>query len=268
MKSNFIHICFIIDESGSMSSSTSDVVGGFNKMINEQKAEKDGTCAISLYKFNQDVSEIYIGKDVNEVKELKSGRSFNIDKILGRRSNKPLTFYDPDLVPDLTESLNKVDEAATYNPNGCTAMNDGIGTAIDKIGQWLANMPEEERPEKNLIVIMTDGEENSSREYTLEKVKEMIKHQEEKYSWTFMYMGTDIKDVKDAVDLGISHRSYHTRHNLGNSYAMVSKSVSSYRKFADNLDATTKSAMLNKELTASELDMNLEYEQETGLKMS
>ena len=53
MKSNFIHICFVIDESGSMSSSVNDVIGGFNKLIKEQKEEKNGTCAVSLFKFNE-----------------------------------------------------------------------------------------------------------------------------------------------------------------------------------------------------------------------
>ena len=75
MKSNFIHICFVIDESGSMSSSVNDVIGGFNKLIKEQKEEKNGTCAVSLFKFNGNVTEVYRGKDVKDVKELKEGKS-------------------------------------------------------------------------------------------------------------------------------------------------------------------------------------------------
>ena len=141
MKENFIHVCFIIDESGSMSGTESDIIGGFKKVIDEQKANKDGKCAVSLYNSASEASKIYIGKDVNDVDYL---------------------------------------DEKSYRPGGCTAMNDAIGTAIDEIGKWLDAMDEAEKPEKNLIVIMTDGEENASVEYSFNKVKEMIKHQEEK----------------------------------------------------------------------------------------
>ena len=80
---------------------------------------------MSLFKFNNDVNEVYLGKDVNEINEID------------------------------------------YTAHGCTAMNDGIGTAIDKVGKWLSDMKEEDRPSKNLIIIMTDGQENASKEYSL-----------------------------------------------------------------------------------------------------
>ena len=110
-----------------------------------------------------------------------------------------------------------------------TAMNDGIGTAIDRIGEWLCNMPESERPEQNLIVIMTDGEENSSRKYTLSKVKEMIQHQTDVYSWKFMYIGTDITTTKDADSLGIRTMSFSNRDNYYKNYDAINASVSCYR---------------------------------------
>ena len=136
MKENFIHVCFVIDESGSMCGSQSDVIGGFKRVIDEQKAIKDGTCSVSLFKFEDEVTEVYRGKDVNDVEYL---------------------------------------DEHTYKPGGCTAMNDGIGTAIDRIGKWLDGMKEEDKPEKNLIVIMTDGMENASKEYTGKQVRDMIK---------------------------------------------------------------------------------------------
>ena len=264
MKSNFIHICFVIDESGSMSSSVNDVIGGFNKLIKEQKEEKNGTCAVSLFKFNGNVTEVYRGKDVKDVKELKEGKS--VSWFHPFNNGNFSTVFNAGTT--INESENDNDDECTYSPGGCTAMNDGIGTAIDKIGQWLAAMPEEERPEKNLIVIMTDGEENSSHEYTLAKVKEMIKHQEEKYSWSFMYMGTDIRDTKDADDLGIKMRAYNTRDNIGNTYACLTKSLSSYRNYDSHLDADVKSMAFSEELTNMAADLNNEYEKETGLKMA
>ena len=124
MKENFIHVCFVIDESGSMTGSESDVIGGFKKVIDDQKAVKEGSCAVSLFKFATKAEEVYRGKDVKDVEYL---------------DNK------------------------TYSPGGSTAMNDGIGLAIDTVGKWLDGMKEEDKPEKNLIVIMTDGYENNSR---------------------------------------------------------------------------------------------------------
>lgn len=226
MKENFIHVCFVIDESGSMGSSVSDVLGGFKKVIDEQKAVKDGTCAVSLYKFATTAKEVYKGKNVNEA-----------------------------------EYLTK----ATYNPNGLTAMNDGIGMAIDEIGKWLNGMKEEERPEKNLFIIMTDGEENNSRDYSLTKVQEMIKHQEEKYNWSFVYMGTNITDLKSAKDLGINLNYLNTRTNIDESYDFVSKSISRYRTTAG--DPIYKNAFMCNFMVSEASAANNKYEAETGIKI-
>lgn len=216
MKDNFIHVAFIIDESGSMYSSTNDVVGGFNQMIEEQKKENDGQCSISLFTFNNRVKEVYLGKDVNDINGIN------------------------------------------YSPNGCTAMNDGIGSAIDKIGQWLNNMDDAERPSKNIIVIMTDGEENASQEYSLEKVKEMIKHQENKYNWTFIYMGTDLTNLKDANSLGIKLRSVSSRKEFSTNYTIVNSALSSLRK-------NDKDALLYCENALKERTMK--YETEKNIKL-
>lgn len=226
MKENFIHVAFVIDESGSMWSSKSDVIGGFKKVIDEQKAIKDGTCAVSIFKFSTNVEEVFIGKDVKDVEYL-------------------------------------TDES--YNPDGLTAMNDGIGYAIDKVGEWLCNMKEEDRPEKNLIVIMTDGEENNSKDYTIDRVKEMIKHQETKYSWTFLYLGTDITDAKTAKSYGFSNRGYSSRSNLGESYAMINASLCSYRCTAG--DAQVKASAFSDMLSGSTSSMNAKYEKEIGKKI-
>lgn len=227
MKENFIHVCFVIDESGSMCSSQSDVIGGFKRVIDEQKAIKDGTCSVSLFKFEDEVTEVYRGKDVNDVEYL---------------------------------------DEHTYKPGGCTAMNDGIGTAIDRIGKWLDGMKEEDKPEKNLIVIMTDGMENASKEYTGKQVRDMIKHQEEKYSWTFMYLGTDITDAKAAVDLGISNRGYSDRGDLGLAYASISSVVSCYRNTSGNADV--KAMAMSDAISGCTATMNTSYEKKIGKKIA
>lgn len=226
MKSNFIHVCFIIDESSSMWTSVADVKGGFQKIIDEQKANENGTCAISIFRFATTPKEAdFIMKDVREV-----------------------------------------ENELFYNPSGCTAMYDGIGKAIDEIGERLASMPEEERPEKNLIVIMTDGEENSSREYSASRVKEMIKHQEDKYSWTFLYIGTDISNTKDADNIGIGRKFATTRGKMYKSYDTINSVMNCYR--ATEGDALTKGATMDMFLSAEITANNAEYKADTGITIN
>ena len=227
MKENFIHVCFIIDESGSMAGTESDIIGGFKKVIDEQRAIKNGKCAVSLYKFDSNVTELYVGKDVNEVEYL---------------------------------------DANSYKPGGCTAMNDAIGTAIDKIGKWLNDMDESERPEKNLIVIMTDGEENSSVEYSLEKVKGMIKHQEEKYNWTFMYLGADISDGAYAQSYGFTTRAYSSKKSIGHSYDMINCLTANYRSCLGTIE--DRNTYFNTAIDSAVASLNENYETETGNKIT
>ena len=227
MKENFIHVCFVIDESGSMFGTENDIIGGFRSVIDEQKNVEKGKCAVSLYKFNSKVTEIYVGKDVNDV-----------------------DYLDED----------------SYKPGGCTAMNDAIGTAIDNIGKWLNGMDEDEKPEKNLIVIMTDGEENASVEYSFEKVKEMIKHQEEKYNWTFMYLGTDISDGAYAQSYGLGNRLYSTKDNITASYGMINSITATYRRFTGSTE--DRYQVFTSDLCASIENLNEEYEKETGNKIT
>lgn len=223
MKENFIHVCFVIDESGSMSSTGGDVIGGFKKVIDEQRANSAGTCSVSYYKFASTVEKVYIGKDVNDV-EYIDGK---------------------------------------YSPGGLTALFDGVGTAIDEIGKWLDAMPEDEKPEKNLIVIMTDGGENASKEYSASKVKEMIKHQEEKYSWEFIYMGSDLKDAKDANALGISTRLYASKANYGSNYDVINLALSSYR--GDCGPAGEKGKAFSRKLSEAATVATCSYAAENGL---
>jgi hypothetical protein len=226
MKSNFIHVCFIIDESSSMWTSVSDVKGGFQRIIDEQKANENGTCAISIFRFATTPKEAdFIMKDIKEVENM-----------------------------------------LIYNPSGCTAMYDGIGVAIDEIGERLAAMPEEERPEKNLIVIMTDGEENSSHSYQPSKIREMIKHQEDKYNWTFLYIGTDISNTQDADRIGIGRKFATTRGKLYKSYDTINNVVSCYR-FASG-DAVTKGATMDMFLNAEITANNAEYKADTGININ
>jgi uncharacterized protein YegL len=222
MKENFIHVCFIIDSSGSMHTSVDDVVGGFNTTIEQQKKELVGECKVSLYTFDSKVKQIYLGKDVNEI--------------------------------------NGID----YQASGMTALFDGVGIAIDEVGKWLASMKEDDRPSKNLFIIMTDGEENCSHEYTAARVSEMIQHQEEKYNWSFVYMGADVTTLKDVKSLGIKNFGMSSKSDIGETYTLLSNSVSAYR---NALDINTANATMDCLFEAC-CDMTAKYEADNKIKLN
>jgi uncharacterized protein YegL len=90
-----------------------------------------------------------------------------------------------------------------YYVRGCTALLDAVGKTISEAGRRLSQTEEGEKPGKVIFVITTDGMENASQEYTYEKVKKMIEHQKEKYSWEFIFMGANIDAAEEAESLGI-----------------------------------------------------------------
>lgn len=207
-----------------MTSSIDDVKGGFKRIIEEQKANTEGECAVSYFDFNSTVTEIYRGKDVK----------------------------------DINSDLD-------YIPAGMTALMDGVGIAIDTIGKWLNSMPEDEKPEQNMIVIITDGGENFSKEYSASRVREMIKHQQDKYSWNFVFLGADLNNVKDAIDLGIATRGVTTKSTLGKSYDIINSSISLYRNTSGTKDQ--KLDTVNTYLSNSVATMNDAYRKATGINI-
>ena len=90
-----------------------------------------------------------------------------------------------------------------YYARGCTALLDAIGGAIHHIGNVHKYAREEDRPEKTIFVITTDGYENSSHKYTANRVKEMIQRQKEKYGWEFIFLGANIDAIETARNFGI-----------------------------------------------------------------
>lgn len=89
-------------------------------------------------------------------------------------------------------------------PRGMTALLDGIGKLITDTGQELAKLDEDQRPGTVICLIMTDGGENSSREWNWASVKKLIAEQQEKYSWKFIFIGANINAEKVGGDLGLS----------------------------------------------------------------
>ena len=102
-----------------------------------------------------------------------------------------------------------------YYVRGCTALLDAVGGAIRHIGNVHKYAREEDRPEKTIVVITTDGLENASREYTYEGVKKMVERQKEKYGWEFLFLGANIDAIETAGRFGISAdraANYHSDH--------------------------------------------------------
>ena len=100
-----------------------------------------------------------------------------------------------DKVPRLTNE--------EYYVRGCTALLDAIGGAIHHISNVHKYAREEDRPEKTLFIITTDGMENASRQYTYDKLKAMIEQQKEQYGWEFLFLGANIDAAKEAARFGI-----------------------------------------------------------------
>jgi uncharacterized protein YegL len=212
-----------------MYSSRDDVTGGFKKTIDEQKAIKEGKVTVSLFTFNEKVEQKYLGVDINDIEQLH------------------------------------------YSPDGMTAMNDGIGTAIDKVGEWLYEKDKRgaEMPGKTLVVVMTDGLENASKEYTLKQVQDKIKEQTDKYSWEFIYMGTDITTSKAADTLGFKFKTYGSRSKFANNYNIVDSAVKCYRSMASTGASLADTTLAFCSTLSEEATKNTsEYEAELGKKIS
>ena len=168
MNNNLTEMVFILDMSGSMSSLTSDTIGGYNSLLEKQR---------ELNKENP---------------ELKA----NVTTVL---------FDDRYIVIHDREDLDNVKDITSkeYQPLGMTAMLDAIGKTVVSVGQKLSDTPEEERSGLVSVTIITDGYENASREYKWEQVRNMIKEQKEKYFWMFAFIGADIDVEKTSLGLGI-----------------------------------------------------------------
>lgn len=193
MKENLTELVFVIDRSGSMHPLVADTVGGFNNLIEEQK-KIDGEALVTTVLFNNHYEMIHDGVNIKEVEELLPKR---------------------------------------YSVGGMTAMLDAIGKTINDIGHRLSNTKEEDRPSKVMFIIITDGHENASVEFSLSQIKEMIKRQTETYNWEFLFLGANIDSATEASNIGISPQRAcnFTPSSIGTSslYETVSKAVMGYR---------------------------------------
>lgn len=193
MKKGLTEIVFILDRSGSMRGLETDTVGGFNSMIAKQKKE-EGDALVSTVIFDHVSEVIHDRVPLNEV-------------------------------PEMTEN--------DYSVRGSTALIDAIGDAVKHVSHVHKYIRDEDVPERTLFVITTDGMENSSRKYSADQVREMIRKQTEKKGWEFIFLGSNIDAVKTAAGLGISE-DRAVNYNCDKtgtwiSYAAVGEAISQVR---------------------------------------
>ncbi len=193
MNNNLTEVIFIMDMSGSMFMLTDDTIGGFNTLIEQQKKE-DGEAKVTTVLFDNRYILLHDNVDINSVEKMTT---------------------------------------AHYMPCGSTALLDAIGKTVNSVGQRLSATPEDERPGKVVVTIITDGMDNVSHEFTWEMIKKMITHQREKYSWVFTFIGANIDTMKVSSNLGIDPKlsKKYTASSSGTSsvYSAVSKSLSYVR---------------------------------------
>jgi Mg-chelatase subunit ChlD len=127
----------------------------------------------------------------------------------------------------------KVDDIDAWRlvPRGATALLDALGKAIAEVGEGLAARPEEERPAKVVFLVVTDGLENSSQEWTREKVFESVKRQTDDYAWEFVFTAANQDAIAEGAKLGMANSMNHTATGAGvqSAYATMSQSVGAYR---------------------------------------
>ena len=137
--------------------------------------------------------------------DAQGGLNAFLEKQAGEPGEALLTLVQFDTDYEILHRGVPLAEAPSYQlePRGATALLDAVGRAIDETGARLAAMPEAERPGLVVFAVVTDGEENSSQELTLEQVRERIEHQQEKYAWQFTFLGAGPDTFADAAKMGI-----------------------------------------------------------------
>ena len=195
MKKGLTEIVFILDRSGSMAGLEKDTIGGYNSLMEKQR-KLEGECVVTTVLFDHHY------------------------ELLHDRIN--------------LQAVSPISEKEYY-VGGSTALVDAIGRTIHKIAAVQEHTAEAYRAEKVMFVIITDGEENASREYTAQKVRELIKLQKDRYDWEFIFLGANIDAVETAGRFGIDpdRAVDYVPDDKGTelNFRMMSETVAAYRAY-------------------------------------
>lgn len=194
MKEKLTEMIFILDKSGSMSGLESDTIGGFNAMIEKQK-DLEGQARVSTVLFNHNINILHDREDIQDI--------------------KAMTKFD-------------------YRPSGMTALLDALGHSIKHIKEKYTDTLREDRPEKVIFVITTDGLENSSKDYNYRNIKELISFTQEKYEWEYIFLGANIDAIHEASKFGIrpdrAARYHSDKRGTELNYHSLNEAITSFRK--------------------------------------
>jgi len=206
MKENLTELVAILDRSGSMQGLTAETIAGYNKFLAEQK-ELPGEANLTTILFDDRYEVLHEGVPLREIRFITERE---------------------------------------YYTRGSTALLDALGKTINAIGAKLAQTQEEERPGKVLFLVITDGYENASREFTAEQIRQMVEHQREKYKWEFLFLGANIDAFATASSMGIAHAYNYTadKKRTGIIYSALSCATRSFRKCANLYEDETFDALI------------------------
>lgn len=187
------HIAVLLDRSGSMEAVREETISGFNFFLKDQKAAGDNA-TFTLVQFDSESTDV-----VHESRKLGEVPDLNLD---------------------------------TFQPRGCTPLLDALGQTIVSTGKTLAAIPETNRPDKVVFVVITDGQENASHSFTKARIKEMIDHQTGKYNWKFIYLGANQDSFDEAGAVGIPKATTadYAPARAEMAFALTSGNVANYRR--------------------------------------
>jgi hypothetical protein len=168
MNNEYTHMAVILDRTGSMESIRDDTIGGFNTFLEQQQAES-GKATLTLVQFDsQDpYEELYKFTPVKEI--------------------SPLT-------------------RETYVPRASTPLLDAMGRGINDLEKSVTDLPDSKRPSRIVMIIITDGQENASREFRKDQIEKMIREKQEK-DWQFVFLSADLAAIDDALSTGVQAAS-------------------------------------------------------------
>jgi len=194
MKNEKTEIIFILDRSGSMANLAEDTIGGYNSFLKEQRKEV-GEALITTVLFDHEYEVLHDRKNL-------------------------------DFVVDITSK--------EYYARGTTALMDAMGKTITKMKNNIETSNEKYRPSKVIVVIITDGHENDSKEYTQPQIKSMVKEMTEQHDWQFLFLGANIDSASTAEGYGFSAQSacdyIPTSVGTQSLYSTLSKTISGFRE--------------------------------------
>lgn len=214
MRSDLTEIVCVVDKSGSMGGYVDDVIGAFNRFVDDQKA-LPGEARLTLVLF-----------DSASIIEHCHGQFFYG---LKNHSGYQIVCEATDIqhVAPLTRE--------NYRTGGLTALMDAIAITIDGVGERLAKTKEEDRPGKIVFAIFTDGEENDSKKFNVSDVRAKIEHQRDVYKWNFVFLASGEESVlsqAESIGIRLSHALYTgpvSREGLNKGYGRLSVFTSCIR---------------------------------------